>query len=163
MILTYTCRAVASLTIPSGQKFHFLIFPQISDQFFLIFLKFVSFSSSLWLSGWASCPPGKALATLLYTCTLTKVIAVLMASCTFFSNHIFRKLLNSYSKLKLSILSKRRNIKQIWPNIYQHLMEYGDILSGIIMHLTAYPVCLMRLDCSASRVLACHGIAAYVR
>ena len=97
-----------------------------------------------------------------YTCTLTKVIAVLMASCIFFfSNHIFRKLLNGYSKLKLSILSKRRNIKQIWPNIYPHLMEYVDILSGVIMHHTAYRRVFdaFRLQCLPSASLSDHDIA----
>ena len=33
------------------------------DQFILFFLKLYSFSSSFWFSGWAACPPGKALAT----------------------------------------------------------------------------------------------------
>ena len=59
------CRAVVSLTIPRGQDFHFLHFSSNFDQFLLYFLKFCSFSSSFWLSGWANRPPGKALATLL--------------------------------------------------------------------------------------------------
>ena len=37
--------------------------PQISINFFLFFLKLYIFSSSFWPSGWASRPPGKALAT----------------------------------------------------------------------------------------------------
>ena len=56
-------RAVASLTVPGGQEFHFPHFSQILIIFFLCFLKRFSFSSSFWLSGWATRPPGKALAT----------------------------------------------------------------------------------------------------
>ena len=56
-------RAVASLTVPGGQEFHFPHFSPNFDLFFLFFLKLFSFSSSFWLSGWASRPPGKALAT----------------------------------------------------------------------------------------------------
>ena len=56
-------RAVASLTVPGGQQFHFPHFPSNFDQFFLFFLKLNLFSSSFWLSGWATRPPGKALAT----------------------------------------------------------------------------------------------------
>ena len=58
-------RAVASLTIPRGQDFHFPNFSSNFDQFLSFFLKFCSFSPSFWLSGWATRPPGKALATLL--------------------------------------------------------------------------------------------------
>ena len=43
-------RAVASLTIPGGQNF---------DQFFLLFLKLFSLSSSLWLSGRRIAHPGR--------------------------------------------------------------------------------------------------------
>ena len=57
------CRAVASLTVPGGQGSTFLIFSSNFDQFSLFFLRFYLFSSSFWLSGWASRPPGKALAT----------------------------------------------------------------------------------------------------
>ena len=56
-------RGVASLTVPDGQEFHF---PHLSSNFywlFLFFLNLFKFSSSFWPSGWASCPPGKALAT----------------------------------------------------------------------------------------------------
>ena len=56
-------RAVASLTVPGGQSSTFLIFSSNFDQFFLFFLKLYLFSSSFWLSGWATRPPGKALAT----------------------------------------------------------------------------------------------------
>ena len=56
-------RAVASLTVPGGQSSTFLIFSSNFDQFVLFFLKLYSFSSSFWYSGWASRPPGKALAT----------------------------------------------------------------------------------------------------
>ena len=56
-------RAVASLTAPGGQEFHFPHFSSNFDQFFLFFLKLYLFSSSFWPSGWASRPPGKALAT----------------------------------------------------------------------------------------------------
>ena len=56
-------RAVASLTVPGGQEFHFPHFSSNSDQFFLFFLKLDLLSSSFWPSGWASRPPGKALAT----------------------------------------------------------------------------------------------------
>ena len=56
-------RAVASLTIPGGQDFHFPHFSSNFDQFLLFFLIYFSFSSSFWLSGWASRPPGKALTT----------------------------------------------------------------------------------------------------
>ena len=38
------------------------LFPKILIIFFLFFLKLFSFSSSFWLSGWATRPPGKALA-----------------------------------------------------------------------------------------------------
>ena len=44
----------------------FLIFPPNLDYFFLFFSSnFSHFPSSFWLSGWATRPPGKALATLL--------------------------------------------------------------------------------------------------
>ena len=63
-------RAVASLTVPGGQEFHFPhLFPQIAINFSLFFLKLNLFSSSFWLSGWASRPPGKALATPLLVAT----------------------------------------------------------------------------------------------
>ena len=42
-------------------------FPQILINFFLFFLKIYLFSSSFWPSGWATRPPGKALATPLST------------------------------------------------------------------------------------------------
>ena len=54
-------RAVASLTVQDGQEFHFSHFSSYLDQFFLFSSNL--FSSSFWLSGWASRPPGKALAT----------------------------------------------------------------------------------------------------
>ena len=56
-------RAVASLIVPGGQEFHFLTFSSNVNQVFLCFLKLYLFSSSFWPSRWASCPPGKALAT----------------------------------------------------------------------------------------------------
>ena len=56
-------RAVANLTVPGGQELHFPNFSSNFDQFFLFFLKLDLFSSSFWFSGWASRPPGKALAT----------------------------------------------------------------------------------------------------
>ena len=65
---THTCRAVASLTDPGGQKFLFPHFSSNFNQIVLFLLKFFPFSSSFWPSGWASCPPGKALATPLHTC-----------------------------------------------------------------------------------------------
>ena len=46
-----------------GKSSIFLIFPQITIIFFLFFFKLCSFSSSFWPSGWATRPPGKALAT----------------------------------------------------------------------------------------------------
>ena len=58
-------RAIASLTVPGGQDFHFTHFSSNFNQFDLFFLKMFSFSSSFWPSGWATHPPGKALATLL--------------------------------------------------------------------------------------------------
>ena len=61
--LNVETRAVASLTVPGGQSSTFLIFSSNFDKFFLFFLKLYLFSSSYWLSGWASRPPGKALAT----------------------------------------------------------------------------------------------------
>ena len=62
--LYHLIRAVANLTVPGGQEFHFPHFcPQIFNQFLLFFLKLILFSSSFWASGWASRPPGKALAT----------------------------------------------------------------------------------------------------
>ena len=61
MSLSYiSSRAVASLTVPDGQEFHF---PHFSSNFNHFFLKLYLFYSSFWLSGWASCPPGKALTT----------------------------------------------------------------------------------------------------
>ena len=62
-----TSRAVASLTVPGGQGSTFLIFSSNFDQFSLFFLRFYLFSSSFWLSGWASRPPGKSVATPLPT------------------------------------------------------------------------------------------------
>ena len=56
-------RAVASLTVPGGQEFQFPHFSSNFDQFSLFFLNFYSFSSSFLPSGWATRPPGKALAT----------------------------------------------------------------------------------------------------
>ena len=56
-------RAVASLTVPVGKSSTFPIFSSNFDQIFLFFLKLYLFSSSFWPSGWASRPPGKALAT----------------------------------------------------------------------------------------------------
>ena len=47
-------RAVASLTVPGRQEFHFPHFSSNRDQFFLFFLKLCSFSSSLKPSGWAT-------------------------------------------------------------------------------------------------------------
>ena len=57
-------RAVASLTVPGAWARVSLssFFPNF-DHFFLFFLKRFSFSSSFWLSGWATRLPGKALAT----------------------------------------------------------------------------------------------------
>ena len=56
-------RAIASLTVPGGQEFHFPhFFLKSRLSFFLYFLKLNSFSSSFWPSRWASHPPGKALA-----------------------------------------------------------------------------------------------------
>ena len=49
-------RAVASLTVPGGQEFHFPNFSSNFDQFILFFLKLYSFSSSVWFSGWAARP-----------------------------------------------------------------------------------------------------------
>ena len=54
--------AVASLTVPGGWEFHFLIFSSNFNQFFLFFLKLYLFFPSFWPSGWTSSPPGKALA-----------------------------------------------------------------------------------------------------
>ena len=56
-------RAVANLSVPGGQELHFPHFSSNFDQFFLFFLKLDLFSSSFWFSGWATRPPGKALAT----------------------------------------------------------------------------------------------------
>ena len=66
-IVWATNRTVASLTVPGGQEFTFLNLSSNFDKFLLSFLIFFSCSSSFWLSGWAGCPPGKALATLLAT------------------------------------------------------------------------------------------------
>ena len=44
------CRAVASLTVPGGQKFHF---PNFFLKFWSIFPQTLLFSSSFWPSGWA--------------------------------------------------------------------------------------------------------------
>ena len=54
-------KAVASLTV--GKSSTFLILFSNFDQFFLIFLKLISFSSSFWLSGWTTCSTRKDLAT----------------------------------------------------------------------------------------------------
>ena len=67
------CRAVASLTVPGGQEFNFPHFSSNRDQFFLFFLKLCSFSSSFWPSGWATRPPGKALAMPLLECNWNKI------------------------------------------------------------------------------------------
>ena len=56
-------RSVSSLTVPGLQEFHFPHFSSNFLHFFLFFLKFSSFLSSFWPSGWATRPPGKALAT----------------------------------------------------------------------------------------------------
>ena len=85
-------RAVASPSLPGGQD---KTFPQL--QCFLIFLyflsfflKFSSFSSSFWSSGWATRPPGKALATPLSSegCSCNSAILV-------------------------SLLVRRKNLKQV--------------------------------------------------
>ena len=74
------CRAVASLTVPGGQEFHFPhFFPKILIIFF-IFLKLFSFSSSFWLSGWATRPPGKALAAPLLQCECPLGAMILLSS-----------------------------------------------------------------------------------
>ena len=49
-----------------GKSSTFLIFSSKFDKFFLFFLKLYLCPSSSWPSGWASRPPGKALATPLY-------------------------------------------------------------------------------------------------
>ena len=54
--------AVASLTVPGGQEFHFPQFPQIVINFSFFFLKLSSLSSSIGPSAWATCPFRKALA-----------------------------------------------------------------------------------------------------
>ena len=67
------CRAIASLTVPGGQDFHFphfplkfqSIFPQTLLIFFLILALRVG-ELPTWPSGWATRPPGKALATPLF-------------------------------------------------------------------------------------------------
>ena len=53
-------RAVASLTFPGGQEFHF---PQFFLKFWSIFPQTLLIFFLIWPSGWASRPPGKALAT----------------------------------------------------------------------------------------------------
>ena len=53
--LSYRPRDVASLTVPSGQEFHFPNFSSNRD----FSLKLSSFSSSFWPSGWASRHPGR--------------------------------------------------------------------------------------------------------
>ena len=71
-------RAVASLTVPDGQEFHFPHFSSNFDEFFSFFLKLYLFSSSFWPSRWASRPPGKALATPL-ECNPQALLALLPA------------------------------------------------------------------------------------
>ena len=57
-------RVVASLTVPDGQEFPFPQFSSNFDQFFSYFSSnFTYFLPHFWPSGWASRPPGKALAT----------------------------------------------------------------------------------------------------
>ena len=56
-------RGIASLTVPGGQEFHFLHF---SSNFCRLLLFFLKFLSSFWPSGWATRPPGKALAMPLF-------------------------------------------------------------------------------------------------
>ena len=60
---------IVSLTFPGGQEILFSHFASNHDQFSKFFLKLCSFSSSFWSPpvglGWATRPPGKALATLL--------------------------------------------------------------------------------------------------
>ena len=63
MVFLGNIKAVASLSPRVGK---IGIFPQsvlIFLYFFLIFPQIFSFSSSFWSFGWATCPPGKALAT----------------------------------------------------------------------------------------------------
>ena len=48
-------------------------FPQILINDFYFFLKLYSFSSSFWSSGWATRPPGKALATPLTLWPMDKI------------------------------------------------------------------------------------------
>ena len=79
---SYPNRAVASLT---GQDFHFLHFASNFDQSLLFFLKLFSFSSSFWTSGWATRPPGKALATPLYH---NQSLTVLYSVINLSSNHM---------------------------------------------------------------------------
>ena len=57
-------RAVASLTVPGGQGFHFPHFLLKFQSIFLIFPQtLLIFFSSFWPFWWATRPPGKALAT----------------------------------------------------------------------------------------------------
>ena len=78
-------RAVASLTVPGGQEFHFSHFSSSLDQVFWLFLKLFSFSSSFWPSGWASCPPRKALATPLVLIKPMCFSVVCLFVCLFFN------------------------------------------------------------------------------
>ena len=61
-----------------GKSSTFLILSSNFDQFFLFFLKLFLFSSSFWPSGWATRPPGKALATPLgFSLTLLSTLVAL--------------------------------------------------------------------------------------
>ena len=60
------------LATPLGKGSTFLIFSSNFDQFFLFLLKLYLFSSSFWPSGWATRPPGKALATPLHGWTMSR-------------------------------------------------------------------------------------------
>ena len=56
-------RGIARLSTLGGQE------RNISSFFYYFLPFFVNFSSSIWSSRWEACPPGKALSTLLQTCS----------------------------------------------------------------------------------------------
>ena len=73
-LLKIFIRAVASLTVPGGQAFHF---PHSFLTFWPIFLNFpyfFLFSSSFWPSGWSTCP---GYATDLYPIVVFLIILVI--------------------------------------------------------------------------------------
>ena len=129
-------RAVASLTVPGGQEFHFPHFSSNFDQFILFFLKLYSFSSSFWFSGWAVRPPVKALATPL---GILKVYTTAGTTVYRSTSRVPLKLLNSYSNLQLphgiSVYGPRGVIRSLLCTWCRHIGPYVPVPRNVVMSL----------------------------